>query len=230
MRAILTVLLSFSLAAGAQVAAPQPQPTRPPTVSTPVPMPAQIDPETTAALGQLEQAAQAANLDVAKLRIEKWKADSAVKKQAQENADSIQRNLSAALPGMVQQVRANPQSLAAAFKLYRNLNVLYEVLSNVAESAGAFGQKSEFQALASDAQNLDAVRRTFSDRLQTMAANHDAEVVRLRAQVAQAQAAPVAPKRIIVDDESPKKPARKKKAAPKPNAQAGTAAPAAKPQ
>src|ERR1700737_4881056 len=49
-------------------------------------------------LAQLEEASQAAQLDLAKLRVERWKTDSGSKRQAQGNAESIQRNLQSALP------------------------------------------------------------------------------------------------------------------------------------
>jgi hypothetical protein len=234
MKHLMSVLLiAGSLSAAGQVASPQPKSTRPPAgITAPVAQP--VNAQLNVVLGQLEQTAQTANVDIAKLRIEKWKADGAVKRQTQENADSIQRNLTAALPAMVQQVRSDPQSLAAVFKLYRNLNVLYDVLTSVTESAGAFGPKNEFQLLATDAQNLDSVRRVLADRLQEMAALRDQEVTRLRTQVAQAQAVPATPKKIIVDDETPKKPVRKKKPAAKPapktDTNPGSTTPAAKPQ
>src|SRR5207248_3584149 len=72
-----------------------------------------------AVLSLLEQESQAITQDLGRLRIDKWKTDSSTKQQADGNAASIQRNLTAALPGMMQQVRANPQSLATNFKLYR---------------------------------------------------------------------------------------------------------------
>jgi hypothetical protein len=171
-------------------------------------------------LTQVEQAAQAMNLEISRLRIEKWKADGTVKRQSQEKADSIARNLSAALPTIVDQVRANPQSLAASFKLYRNLDALYDVFSSLTESAGAFGPKSEYQSLAGSAANLDRIRRNFGDKLESLAANSDNEIVRLRTEIAQAKAGPPPPpKKIIVDDEEkPKKPVKKsvKKPAPAP--------------
>ena len=47
-------------------------------------------------------------VDLARLRFEKWKTDGNTKRQAEANAESVQRNLTAALPTIVQQVRANP--------------------------------------------------------------------------------------------------------------------------
>ena len=103
-----------------------------------------------ALLSQLEQAGQATQLDLAKLRVEKWKADSSNKRQMQSNVESVQRNLHDALPEIIQQVRSAPDNLSSTFKLYRNVSALYDVFSSVVESAGAFRFKDEFQLLAND--------------------------------------------------------------------------------
>src|SRR5664279_2533382 len=70
-------------------------------------------------LDRLQAASSQANLDLGHMRIEKWRADNDSKRQAQSNADSIQRNLTTALPGLIGNVRSAPQDLAAEFKLYR---------------------------------------------------------------------------------------------------------------
>ena len=101
-------------------------------------------------LGQLQQVAQQTAADLGKLRIDKWKTDSANKQQTQSNAQSLQRNLTAALPEIIQKVQAAPQDLAPSFKLYRNLNVVYDVLTSTAENAGAFGPKEQYEPLAND--------------------------------------------------------------------------------
>jgi hypothetical protein len=96
--------------------------------------------------------------------------------------------------------------------------VVYDVLASVTESAGAFGSKDDYQALATDTANVDQVRRNIADQLEQMAAAKDAAYVQLTSQLKaqQAEAAAAAPpKKVIVDDnEPPKKPAKKKKAAP----------------
>jgi hypothetical protein len=217
--ALIACVLAVVVTASAQVASPQPGRVQAP--ATPIPS---MSSDLIPLLAQLQPAVQNTNLDIAKLRIEKWKTDSNVKQQAQQNADSIARNITSALPGMVDQVRANPQSLAAAFKLYRNVGALYDVLSGLAESAGAFGSKTEYDALARDVGQIDNIRRAMGDKLAEMAAFKDNEIVRLRAQAAQAAAPPSPPKRIVVDDEEkPKKPAKKKKPATTAKPATGTA-------
>jgi hypothetical protein len=171
-------------------------------------------------LAQLGQAADATRLHLARLHIEKWKADSGSKRRFQMNADSLERNLSQALPALISDVRAAPASSSAAFKLYRNLGVLYDVLAALTESAGAYGPREDYQALQTDVRHLDAVRRALADQLEQMTASQEAELARLQQRLRQAAAASAAPpKKIIVDDNQPaKKPARKRKPAAKPPA------------
>jgi hypothetical protein len=192
-------------------AAQQPTPTSASAVAT---APSASVSSLTALLAPLERAAQTTSLDLAHLRIEKWKGDRAVKDDAAAKTESLERNLTAALPGMVEAVRANPNNLAPALKLYRNLNAVYDVLAFVTEAAGAFAPKDEFRALTGDLHEIDTSRRALADALETMAAAQDQEVLRLRTQI---QAAPTEVKKIVVDDAQPApKPApkRRKKAAP----------------
>ncbi len=207
MKLVFVSLLAISLTAAAQVSAP-PRATQPPPAAAASPQPAGSD--LSASLGQVDQFVQNARLDLARLRIDKWKTDSSVKRQAEANSESLQRNLTAALPTIVNQVRANPTSVAATFKLYRNLNALYDVMSVLAESAGAFGPKEEYQALANDAGNLDNLRRSLADKVEMMAGARDNEIAQLQARARAAAAAATPPKKVVVDDTEPvKKPAKK---------------------
>lgn len=169
-------------------------------------------------LSQLETTSKMTQDDLTKLRIERWKADSSFKKQTLSNVDSIQRNLQNALPEMIGQVRSAPEDMGATFKLYRNLDALYDVLGNVVESAGAFGSKDDFQAVSNDLRSLENTRKQIADRMQNLASSKEAEIVRLRTDLQTARAAIPAepPKKIVVDDTAPeKKPASKKKPAAK---------------
>ena len=164
-------------------------------------------------LSQLEQASQQTQLDLAKLRVEKWKTDSNNKRQMQGNVESIEHNLQSALPEMIGQLRMSPENLTSTFKVYRNLTALYDVFAAVAESAGAFGTKDEFQALENDLTMLERSRRAFADRMETLAGAKEVELTRLRTalQTAPGGANSQQPKKVIVDDnEPPKKPAKKK--------------------
>jgi hypothetical protein len=169
-------------------------------------------------LSQLEATSKDTQADLVKLRIEHWKADSGYKKQALGNVDSIQRNLQGALPEMLAQLRSAPENLPATFKLYRNLDALYDVLGSVVEGAGAFGSKDDLQSLQNDLSSFEGTRKQLAERIENLSSAKEAEIVRLRTDLKTAQAAIPAepPKKIVVDDtEPPKKPAVKKKPAAK---------------
>ena len=179
---------------------------------TPAPVPYASVSELNSILGPLEQASQTTQADLTKLRIDKWKMDSNYKKQVLGNTDSVKRNLGSALPEIMTQLRNSPEDLSATFKLYRNLDALYDVLGSITESAGAFGSKDEFQSLSNDLNSIERNRRSLAERLETLTASKESELSQLRNQVKTLQAAapPPAPKKIVVDDNEPKKPVKKK--------------------
>jgi hypothetical protein len=174
-------------------------------------------------VGNLQQASQAAQLDLARLRIDRWKTDSGTKHQTESDTESITRNLQNALPGMLTDLKNSPENLAVSFKVYRNLDALYDVFSSVTESTGAFGSKEEFQALSKDLSSIQDSRRAFAERMDKLANAKETELGQLRTALQQARAE-AAPKKVVVDDTAPppkKTPAHKKPvakpAAPKPS-------------
>ncbi len=165
-------------------------------------------------LDQVQKAAQAASADLDHIRIDKWKTDSGQKQQMQQVAQSLTRNLQAAVPELIQKARAAQSSVAAQFALYHDLSVVYEFYNSLAEAAGAFGTKQEYEPLAQNAAALDQARQSLSDYIQNLATQNDAELVKLRAAAQQqAQAAAQQQKKVVVDDEQPpkKKSSTKKK-------------------
>ena len=164
---------------------------------------------------KVQAISQKSDEDVAGLRIDKWKADAVSKQQAQASAVSIRRNLTNAVPDLLQRIEASPGSLNANFRLYRNLNALYDTFSALTESIGAFGPSEQYQMLSSDVNQLDQVRRQVAERVDLLAGANDAELARLRNQVAKtASGAKPASNRVVVDDNQPTKPKRKPKPAP----------------
>src|SRR5579862_7925003 len=187
--------------------------------ATPPPVPYATANQVNALLSQLESNATSTASDLSRLRISKWKAPGGAKQQSESNRQSILRNLETALPGMISAVRANPDDIAASFTLYRNLDALYDVLSSVAEGAGAFGPKDDLQALSNDLSTFEGTRKQLAERIESLSSAKEAEIVRLRTDLKTAQAMIPAepPKKIVVDDtEPPKKPAKKKAPAKKP--------------
>jgi hypothetical protein len=212
---LLTSALGAALLAPIALAQPQPA-AQPVSTSVPTPLPAPAA-NISAMLGRLDQISQSMQINLAKLRIERWKTDSSTKAQAEGNVTSLQRNLSSALPNVVGEVRNDPANLTSGLKLYRNVNALYEVLSSVTEYAGAFGSKDDFRSLGTDAANLDNARRLLADQLEGLASVKEAQIMQLRNQATAAQAAAPSspPKKIVVDDNAlAKKSPKKKKAAP----------------
>jgi hypothetical protein len=186
-------------------------------------------------LSRLQQTAQQTNIDLTRLRIEKWKGDGNSKQQAQNMATSVVRNISGALPEMLQQARSAPANVAPVFKLYHNVTALYETLSVLTEAAAAVGPRSEYEALDHDLTSLQDHRRALADYVQTLASANDGELARLREQAraaaATAAAASAEPKKVIVDtDEKPVTPAKKPARSTKKKTAAGPAAQPKTPQ
>lgn len=198
--------------ASAQVTSPQASATKPP------PVPYASVSQLNLMLSQLEQVSQATQADLAKLRIEKWKTDSNTKRGTQADVESIQRNLQMALPEIIGQLRASPENIVTTFKLYHNLDALYDVLGPVVESAGAFGPRDDFQSMQNDFNALERSRRDLAERMESLATAKEGELTQLRGQVRELEAAavpPTPPKKVIVDDTQPEKKPVKKKSATK---------------
>ncbi|HZQ22797.1 MAG TPA: hypothetical protein VFA89_08350 [Terriglobales bacterium] len=200
--AILAFTLSPAFAVFAQV---ESSPQTPPPVSY-----ASVN-QLNSVLSQIQQMSEAVLNDLGKARVDHWKTDSSSKRQAQADVQSIQRNLQSALPEMMNQLRSSPEDLTATFKLYRNLDALYDVFGPLVESAGAFGSKDDYQALSNDLHSLEASRRSLADRMDGLTSSKEAELNRLRTQIRTlAEAPPAPPKKVVVDDTEEAKPAKKK--------------------
>ncbi len=165
--------------------------------------------EANSILTQLNQASSDAQRDVAQLRIDKWKIDGDAKRRAESRAESISRNLTAALPGMLDAVRVAPNSLAANFKLYRNLSALNDPFAALADDA-ANGPKEDRNALMLDLEKFERARLALGDRLERLSSSADTDLAKLRA-VAKNPTA-TGSKKIIIDDTepAPRKPRRPK--------------------
>lgn len=175
-------------------------------------------------LDRLEAAASQLAVDLGGLRIDKWKASSGAKSAAQADADSVQRNLNSALPGLIRAVRSSPDDVNAGFKLYRNVSALGDVVSTLTEAARAFGPKGEYEALAQQSQLLGSVRRKLGDSLEQLTASTQQKLSQMGEQIksqreqlaAAAAAAAAKPQEVVVaQPEPPKKTTKKKSVARK---------------
>jgi len=194
--------------------------------------PAQTPPAATAlnaVLLQVQQATSSASVNIGKLRIERWKTDSDQKQQLQQIAESLQKNIANALPGMINDVQSSRGGVLSSFKLYHNLNVVYENLSYLADVAGSLGKKDEFEPLAADAASLESARKNLSLYIEQAAARLESANQRAASSTlplpGQGQRALVPGKRVVVinEDTPPAKPAKpavkstkKKTSPPKP--------------
>jgi hypothetical protein len=176
---------------------------------------------------QVQKATSSANVNLGKLRIEKWKTDSQQKQQMQQVADSLQKNITNAVPGLISDVQTSRGGVLASFKLYHNLNVVYEFLSSMAEAAGAYGKKEEYQPLEGDATALDTVRQNLSTYIEQASGKMEAEN-RAAANALQARQAPgtlVPGKKVVVIDDNDTPPKKHPKSTKK-----KTSPPASQPQ
>jgi hypothetical protein len=209
MKTALAAILYLSLTANVAAQTTQVQP-------RPVPAPARqpVTPDLNAVLTSLQQTVVATSGHIGKLRIEKWKADSTQKQQMQQVADSLQKNIVYAIPGLITDVQNSHGSVSKSFKLYHNINVVYEFLNSLAEAAGAFGKKEEYEPLAEDASAIDSIRQNLSTYIEYAANNLEAHPQ----QTATSSQPGQGPKKIVIDDNAPppKKTTKKKKAATPP--------------
>lgn len=175
-------------------------------------------------LDKLQTVAAQAATDIGQLHIEKWKASGNARSAAQADADSIGRNLTTALPGLIEAVRAAPEDVNAGFKLYRSLNALTDVFGTLTEATRVFGQKTEYETLTQQLQVFSSVRRKLGEGLEQLTAATQRELNQLRIQSkdqqeklakAEAAAAEARKQLVLAQNEPPKKPAPKKKTAAK---------------
>ncbi len=145
------------------------QPVQPPQQAQPPANAQPVQANLNLIIEQIQKAALATNGDLGKLRIEKWKTDGDQKEQLQRMADSIQRNVTYAIPGLINDVENSRGSMSATFKLYHNITIVYEYLSSLTDAAGALGKREEYQPLANDAAALDSARQNLSTYIEQAA-------------------------------------------------------------
>jgi hypothetical protein len=129
-------------------------------------------------LSDLDRASQAMQNDIANLHVEKWKSgwttgflkDGSHKEQAQHAAGSLQRNLSAALPGLIHDVQSSRGSIASSFKLYDDVTLLCETLDSLITASERAGRKNDAAPLEDDYSALARVRRSLAAYIQQSAA------------------------------------------------------------
>jgi hypothetical protein len=150
------------------------------------------------------------------LTISRWKAPNDVRNAAQQNAASIQRDLTDTLPPLLSQADAAGGSVPQAFAVYRNIDALYDVLLRVYGTSSLAAPQGEADELFSSLQRLESARTQLGDAILGASQAREAEVVRLQAAVKAAAAtpAPAAPAKTTVVDDGPAASTTKKKKKP----------------
>jgi hypothetical protein len=177
-----------------------------------------------AVLLQVQQSTNSASVDIGKLRVDRWKTDPDQKQQLEHIGESLQKSIANAVPALVTNVQSSKGSVSATFKLYHNLNVIYENLNYLADVAGGLGKKEEFDPLAADCAALETARQSLSIYISESAGRLEA-ASRQAAMNAAVQTQVPGKKVVVINDDDPpaKKPA-------KPAARKKATHPAATPQ
>ena len=177
-------------------------------------------PTLSSVISQLQPLLETTNNDINHLRIDKWKG--ADKQQAQQMADSVRRNITNAVPSLMNDAQAGQGSFSSTFKLYHDLNLVYEFVTALAEGASSSGKREEYESLARDANSFDNVRQNLSAYLEQTAAGLETRARSGTGPNAGSAQGQNGPKKIVIDDSpsATKKKARKSskgKASPAPS-------------
>jgi hypothetical protein len=168
---------------------------------------------------QLQPALSDVQSSTAALNISKWKAPGSVRDAAQQNVDSIQRDLGSTLPGLLSQADAAPAAVPPAFAVYRNVDALYDVLLRVCETADLAASPDEAASIASGLEKLQSARAQLGDQIMLSSQKRESQIASLSA-ASKAQATTPAKKSETVIDDGPEssaaKKARKKSSTKKP--------------
>jgi hypothetical protein len=145
------------------------------------------------------------------LNVARWKAPGEVRSVTQRDIDSIQHDVTATLPPLLDQAKTSPVSVTSSFAVYRNVDALYDVLLRVSETAALAAPQSEAASMQEALGSLEGARRSLGDAISQMAATHEQELLSLRAAATQtAAAAAPAPVKTTVIDDGPTTPAKPK--------------------
>lgn len=180
-------------------------------------------------LTQVQQATSSTSTNIGRLHIDRWKTDQDQRQQLQQIAGALQRNIANAVPGLINDVQTSKGGVLASFKLYHNLNVVYENLSYLADVAGSLGKKEEFEPLATDAASLESARSNLSTYIEQTATKLETAYVQLNATVQARQAAAATPSKVVVIDDESQPTKKTAKPAAKPTKKKTSPSPAASP-
>jgi hypothetical protein len=149
------------------------------------------------------------------INVPKWKAPGDVRQTTASDVESMQRDVSDTLPGLINSALADPAKISPAFSVYRNVDALYDVLLRVSETAQLAGASRDASLLEDQRTALEDSRTQLGAALLQSAQAQDVEVVHLRSTAVAAPPAPP-PAKTVIDDGPATKPKTTKKRVHKP--------------
>lgn len=188
----------------------------PNSTAAPAPRPALPSATMQPSLDVLKQALGTVNLD-------KWKASTAIKTEADGNLRSVQRDIESTLPPLLTAADAAPDSVTKTLPVFRNVDALYDVMLRLDAAGRLAAPKDQISALDQALASLSDVRHTIGDQVQANAEAQDARVGRLQAQL-KAVPPPAPPPAPVTCTPAP---TTKKKRVAKPAAKPATSTPSA---
>lgn len=131
----------------------------------------------------LRPALQQVGNSIGQINIDHWKLSKSWKVQLQNDADSIQQDLSHQLPDLFQQAQASPMALDAQMRVMQNVDALYDVLVRLTMAANLTEKKSDATLLNGALEQLESARKTATGQLVREAALENQRLVQLQARV-----------------------------------------------
>jgi hypothetical protein len=122
--------------------------------------------------------------------VDKWKASSAIKSEADGNLQSVQRDMDQTLPGLVMAADSAPDSAAKALPVFRNVDALYDVMLRLDAAGRLAAPKDQIGALDDALSSIANARRTLGDQLQTNADAQEQRIIKLQQAAARPAPAP----------------------------------------
>jgi len=139
----------------------------------------QIRRDLNTSLADLERVTAATNSDIANFsessesRWKMWQKLNSRKHDEKQMAAAIQRNLTNAMPVLIRDVQGSRGSVSTTFKLYNNLNIVYETLDSLVETGDRDGKKRELGPLTNDLAAMGHVRQELSAYIQQASVSLD---------------------------------------------------------
>jgi hypothetical protein len=160
-------------------------------------------------LTDLDRVAMSTYANVSALDISRWGSQwkpgflkSTRQKEAEHTAESVQRNLSDALPTLIADVRSTHGSVSSTFRLYHDLTLVGEAMDTLVSTAKFEGRQHETRGLADDCVALSRIRRNLSSYIEAKAVTMDSRAATYASYSPMRQSRPPAVKKIVIDDMS----------------------------